>query len=41
MNKKQKFKNTNKCNIIPRFFVDLRSGCGEVRDSQHPDYNPD
>lgn len=22
-----------------RYFVDIRSGCGAVRDRQHPDYN--
>lgn len=26
--------------IQPRFFLDIRSGCGAIRDRQHPNYNP-
>lgn len=28
-------------NVMPRFFVDLRSGCGAVRDRLHPNFDPD
>ena len=27
--------------VMPRFFVDLRSGCGAVRDRLHPNYDPE
>ena len=27
--------------VMPRFFVDLRSGCGAVRDRLHPDFDAD
>ena len=27
--------------VVPRFFVDLRSGCGAVRDRLHLNFNPD
>ena len=27
--------------VMPRFFVDLRSGCGAVRDRLHPNFDPD
>ena len=30
-----------KIEIKPRFFVDLRSGCGAVRDRLHPNFEPD
>jgi hypothetical protein len=25
--------------MMDRYFVDIRSGCGAVRDRKHPDYN--
>jgi hypothetical protein len=31
----------NKAKQKARFFVDIRSGCGAVRDRLHPQYDPD
>lgn len=31
----------NKSRVIPRYFVDIRVGCGAVRDKWHESYNED
>ena len=32
--------NQNSVDDLPRFFVDIRAGCGAVRDSKHRKYDP-